>query len=269
MDLLKRSIAPILPDAWKAIDAEAKRVLQLNLAGRKVVDFKGPFGWKFAAVNTGRLAMLPSGPIADVASGVRTVQPVVEMRTPFVLDIMELDTVARGADDPKLDPVIRAAERIARAEDTAIFYGYEAGGIQGLVSASPHAAVVVGAAADWPRGIVRAKEALRSAGVGGPYALACGRKAYDELASESEDGGYPLRKHIERNVLEGPIIWAPAVVDGAVLLSTRGGDFELTVGQDLSIGYAFHDRTAVELYLTETFTFRVLEPTAALLIKRS
>ena len=47
------------------------------------------------------------------------------------------------------------------------------------------------------------------------------------------------------------MIWAPALKEGAVLLSTRGGDYELTVGQDLSIGYTAHDRTTVELYLTE------------------
>ena len=44
MDLLKRSHAPITPEAWKQIDAEAKRVLQINLAGRKLVDFDGPTG---------------------------------------------------------------------------------------------------------------------------------------------------------------------------------------------------------------------------------
>jgi uncharacterized linocin/CFP29 family protein len=53
-----------------------------------------------------------------------------------------------------------------------------------------------------------------------------------------------------------------------VLLSTRGGDYELTVGQDLSIGYAVHDRENVELYLTESFTFRVLEEKAAIFLRR-
>jgi uncharacterized linocin/CFP29 family protein len=46
MDLLKRSLAPILPEAWALIDEEAKRVLQLRLAARRVVDFRGPFGGK-------------------------------------------------------------------------------------------------------------------------------------------------------------------------------------------------------------------------------
>lgn len=267
MDLLKRNHAPILPEAWKAIDEEATRVLTLNLAGRKLVDFQGPHGWRFAAVNTGRLSMLEQSPGGlDVSAGVRIVQPVVELRTPIKLDQMELDSVARGVTDPDLSEVVRAAERIARAEDSAIFNGFEAGHVRGIVEASPHAPIKVGAEEDWPRAIGAAKEVLRSTGIGGPYALALGPKAYDELTAGSEDG-YPLRKRIERTLIDGPIVWAPAL-EGAVLLSTRGGDFELTVGQDLSIGYAYHDRHSVELYLTESFTFRVLEPGAAIALAR-
>jgi uncharacterized linocin/CFP29 family protein len=37
----------------------------------------------------------------------------------------------------------------------------------------------------------------------------------------------------------------------------------MTVGQDLSIGYLSHGKESVDLYLTESFTFRVLEPAAA------
>ena len=55
MDLLKRSLAPITPEAWEQIDEEAKRVLRLHLAGRKLVDVDGPYGWQHGAVNTGRL----------------------------------------------------------------------------------------------------------------------------------------------------------------------------------------------------------------------
>ncbi|WP_437855915.1 encapsulin [Sorangium sp. So ce363] len=62
-------------------------------------------------------------------------------------------------------------------------------------------------------------------------------------------------------------MWAPAL-EGGVLLSTRGSDFELTVGEDLSIGYDRHDKDIIELFLTESFTFRVLEPAAAVALRR-
>ena len=265
MDLLKRNLAPILPEAWKVIDEEARRVLKLNLAGRKLVDFSGPHGWNFAAVSTGRLQILPDHPMKDVSVGLRTVAPLIEVRTPMVLDIMEMDSIARGAVNPDLEPIVQAAERMARLEDQAIFHGYPAAGIAGIVESSPHTPLEVRSIEDWPRALVAAKEVLRAAGVDGPYALALGPRAYDELSAASEDG-YPLRKRIERTLIDGPFVWAPALA-GAVLLSTRGGDFELTVGQDLSIGYAYHEKHQVELYLTESFTFRVLEPKAAIWLK--
>ncbi len=47
------------------------------------------------------------------------------------------------------------------------------------------------------------------------------------------------------------------------MLSLRGGDFVIDAGQDLSIGYSDHDASVVRLYLEESFTFRVVEPDAA------
>ena len=260
-DLLKRSLAPILAEAWDAIDDEAKRVLKLHLAGRKLVDFQGPFGWKHAAVNTGRLDLFDAEPVPGVCVGLRRVQALVEMRTAIKLPIMELDSLARGATDTDLDPVREAAERTARAEDGAIFNGYAPGHITGILQATPHPRIAIPSPSEWPRAVIEAKEVLRRAGIDGPYALALGTAPYETLFAAAEDG-YPIVKRIERHVVDGPIVRASAIAGGA-LISVRGGDYELNVGQDLSIGYADRDRTHVELFLTESFTFRVLEPKAA------
>jgi uncharacterized linocin/CFP29 family protein len=267
MDLLKRQKAPIVSEAWEQIDEEARRVLKLHLAGRKLVDFSGPHGWQLAGVNTGRLKHIEKGPVEHVGHAIRDVRPLVELRAPILLPILELDYAGRGADDLDLDPVILAAESVARAEDNAIFHGFPDGKITGVIEASPHTPIEVRSSQAWPSAVSAAKEVLRMAGVNGPYALALGMEAYDELMADGEDG-YPLRKRLEERVEEGSLIWAPALKEGAVLLSTRGGDYQLTVGQDLSVGYAGHDRTTVELYLTESFTFRVLEAKACSLLRR-
>lgn len=264
MDLLKRKLAPILPDAWKLIDEEAARVLRLHLAGRKIVDFEGPFGWKYAAVNTGHLKLLSYEPAPDVGMGIREVQPVVEVRVPITLSIMDLDTVARGAEDPDLSPVVKAAEKIANVEDNAIFNGLPSAGIKGILETSPHPTVTLpDNVLELPRAILQAIEILRRAGVSGPYVLVLGTKLYDQVFAATEEG-HPLAKHIQP-LVDRPILRADAV-KGAALLSLRGGDYELYVGQDLSIGYAYHSKDEVELYLTESFTFRVIEPAAAVRI---
>ncbi len=81
------------------------------------------------------------------------------------------------------------------------------------------------------------------------------------MLETSEHGGYPLLEHL-RKILSGPIVWAPGVV-GAIVLSLRGGDFLFESGQDLAVGYASHDANAVQLYLQESFSFRVATPEAA------
>lgn len=263
MDLLKRNHAPITPEAWKQIDAEAKRVLRLNLAGRKLVDFDGPHGWQYSAVNTGHLTIRTDGGLG-VPWGVRGVVPLIEIRVPFELPMMELDNASRGA-VLDLPAVVSAAEKAAHAEDTAIFNGFKVGGIEGIIPSSPHPAITIpDDYADYPSIVVDAVETLRRGGINGPYALALGPGCYAGLAQAAEDG-YPIRERVE-HFLDGPMVLAPKV-DGAVLLSHRGGDFQLSVGQDLSIGYAGHDNDRVHLYLTESFVFRVLERGAAVYLK--
>jgi uncharacterized linocin/CFP29 family protein len=267
LDLLKRELAPILPVAFAAVDAEAARVLKLNLAGRRVVDFRGPHGWELAAVNTGRLADLPVDADPLVRVGVRQTQPLVELRMPIRLPIAELDSIARGAPDPDLRPVVAAAEKVAHMEDSAIFNGLPAAGIQGIIPASPHHPHRLPPdVTHLPRAILTASETLRQAGVDGPYALVLDAPYTAQVLAAAEDG-YPLSKRLTDAVLDGPLVRAPAI-EGGVLLSVRGGDYELTVGQDLSIGYAAHDPQIVELYLTESFTFRVLEGVAAVRLAR-
>ena len=105
---------------------------------------------------------------------------------------------------------------------------------------------------DLPDAVAAALKELRLAGVEGPYALLLSVELWTAVA-ETTDDGYPIRKHIDR-LLDGEVLWAPAI-QGAVLLSTRGGDYELHLGQDLSIGYLSHDAESIELYLQETLTF--------------
>jgi uncharacterized linocin/CFP29 family protein len=272
VDLLRRNLAPILPEAWKLIDEEATRVLRLTLGARKLIDIDGPRGWHRASVNDGRIAPLgraEQGPLSieGVSFAVRVVQPLVEVRVPFALPMHELDHVARGARDLDLEPVILAAERIARAEDAAVFYGLPAAGITGIIPASSHPSIPLPRdVTEFPRVVAEALEHLRRAGVDGPFALALGPDPYSALSQSAEDG-YPIRKRIEQQLIDGPLIWAPAL-EGGVVLSTRGGDFSLTVGQDISVGYDWHDKDVIALYLTESMTFRVFEGAAAVHLSR-
>ncbi|HEY3687119.1 MAG TPA: family 1 encapsulin nanocompartment shell protein [Streptosporangiaceae bacterium] len=252
MNNLHRELAPVSSAAWADLEEEARRTFTRHVAGRRLVDVPDAEGVGLAAVGTGHIGTVDP-PGDGVQARMRVAQPVVELRVPFTVDRDQVDTVERGAKDADWQPVKDAARRIAFAEDRAIFEGYPAGGIEGVRAGSSNAAIPLPAEVrDYPNAISRAMSTLRLAGVGGPYALALSADAYTEV-TETADHGYPVYEHISR-VLDGEIIWAPAI-DGAFLLSTRGGDYELRLGQDLSVGYLSHDRDTVELYLQESLTF--------------
>jgi uncharacterized linocin/CFP29 family protein len=260
MNNLYRELAPISDAAWAQIDAEAARTLRRYLAARRVVDVAGSAGPALAAVGTGH-----QSPIAAPAEGViarrREAKPVVELRVPFVLDRQTIDDVERGANDAEWQPVKDAARALAFAEDGAIFDGYAAGDIAGIRRGASNPALTLPAdVRHYPEAVARALEQLRQAGVDGPYALVLGAAAYTALAAAS-DSGYPVLRHIRR-LIEADIVWA-AAIDGGVVLSTRGGDFDLHLGEDVSIGYLSHTDAAVQLYLQESFTFLLQTPEAA------
>ncbi len=111
--------------------------------------------------------------------------------------------------------------------------------------------------------VAQAVSQLRLAGVNGPYALLLGTEPYTAISGATDDG-YPVLQHVQR-LVDGKIIWAPAI-EGGVVLTTRGGDFELTVGQDISIGYLGHSEMTVRLYFQETITFLLQTTEAAVVL---
>jgi uncharacterized linocin/CFP29 family protein len=260
MNNLHRELAPISAEAWADMEDEARRTFSRQVAGRRVVDVPDPGGLELSSVNTGHLDTVDP-PADDVIARTRRSQPIVELRVPFTVDRQQVDAVARGAKDADWQPVKDAARQIAYAEDRAIFEGYRAAGITGIRAGSSNPAIALPAEVrGYPNAISQAASALRLAGVGGPYSLALSADAYTAV-SETADYGYPIYDHIAR-VLDGEIIWAPAIA-GAVLLSTRGGDFELRIGQDVSIGYLSHDDSSIRLYFQETMTFLAYTAEAA------
>jgi uncharacterized linocin/CFP29 family protein len=252
MNNLYRDLAPVTEAAWADIEQEAARTFKRHIAGRRVVDVSEPAGPTAAAVGTGRLTDV-GAPANGVEAHLRDSKPLVRLRVPFTLSRAEIDDVERGSQDPDWDAVKAAAKKLAFAEDRLIFEGYPAASVEGIRSASSNAALTLPEdPRDIPDVIARALSALRLAGVDGPYSVLLSADTYTKV-SETTQHGYPIREHLHR-LVDGDIIWAPAI-DGAFVLTTRGGDFDLQLGTDVSIGYLSHDAENVQLYLQETLTF--------------
>jgi uncharacterized linocin/CFP29 family protein len=262
MSHLLREHAPMTEATWRLIDDEARERLTPALAARRLVDFSGPHGWEYSATNLGRTSALGAAPGDGITAVQRQVLPVIELRASFALSRDELGDADRGAQDVDLAPLDDAAHRLATAENRAVFHGYEEAGITGITEASTEDPITLGEdCTAYPRHVARAVETMLHAGIDGPYGLALGPEAYTRVLETSEHGGYPLLDHL-RKIIDGPLVWAPGV-QGAAVVSQRGDDFVLEVGEDLSVGYTAHDANTVELYLVESFTFRVATPEAA------
>ncbi|WP_214405594.1 family 1 encapsulin nanocompartment shell protein [Pseudonocardia lacus] len=265
-DHLLRDLAPIPSRAWKEIDDEARARLTPLLAARRVVDYSDGGGWGADSLSLGRTDDLPSPPDGVPGDQVRLrrrrVAPLAEVRVPFTVDRSAIEDIERGDPAADLADLERAARLAAEVENRAVFHGWGAAGITGIADSSPYPAVGLGTEPTAYAGIVaRAADTLRCRGIEGPYTLVIGPEGYTRIVETTEHGGFLLVDHLAR-ITGGRVVWAPGV-RGAVLLSERGGDFVLRVGQDLSVGYVDHDADTVRLYLEETFTFRVLEPDAA------
>ncbi len=259
MDLLRRDLAPISPQGWSEIDAMARETLVANLSGRKFSDVDGPHGIDHTCVNLGRLSMPKKQESGSVGYGIYQVQPLIEARVNFLLETWELDNVQRGAKDIRLDSLVAACRDIAVFEEKAIFKGFKPAAITGLQDTVKERDLAMRLDMDSiVDAVSEGQTRMLQDGVEGPANLIVSAKIWKFLARTTPGG--TLRSILETQIA-GSVIYS-AFVQDALLVAGRGGDLELTVGQDLAVGYHSHTATEVNLFITESFTFRVINPEA-------
>lgn len=255
MNMLKRDLAPIPSSVWGQIDERAKAVLSNILSARKVVHVEGPMGWDYAVVPEGRLNIIEQKEANEVSVGTYKVKPLVEARVSFDLERWELDNVVRGAKDINLDALDEATKKLALFEENLVYNGYAKGQIKGLGEVAVHTINLGNDASSILEAVSEARFLLMQAYAEKPYTLVVGKEVYKRLNSMHQ--GYPLMKSISA-IINGNVVISE-VVEGALLLPFDHEDFELTIGQDFSIGYEYHDKDKIRFFITESLTFRVLD----------
>ncbi|MDR1886049.1 MAG: bacteriocin family protein [Synergistaceae bacterium] len=260
METFGRDQIPISSEAFAKIEAQAATSLSANLSARKFVDVHGPLGWDNSSVPVGKLGEIRQD--GGVNFGVRVVAPLIECRVDFELGAGDFSDLGRGAKNIDLTSVERAAVAVASFEDKAIYRGVEGTDITGMRAVSWYPPLELPRAD--PEAFVRAisvsTHAMRSGqSIDGPYALVGGhalRYALGKFVSSRT-----LYEVLLNNTDVNEFIFTPSY-DGAYLVSRRGGDFELTLGGDFTVGFERRDGDTLKFYLTESFAFRVLEPRA-------
>jgi uncharacterized linocin/CFP29 family protein len=267
MEWLRRSAPSLSDKVWSAIDEAAASMFKQTVVARRIVDFDGPKGWGHVATQLGTFkpATPPKG-TGKVRHSIPDVKLLTELRADFSLPWTAVDIFERVG--PPLDSaaIEEAAREMALAEDRLIFFGNTSN--RGLLTSheSPRVAL-----SDWSlpgrvvTDLLSAVQKLDELGVKGPYeAVLSPAHYYSYLKQTGEGGAYPAAKQL--GVVIEKVHNSP-VLDGAVLFSTRGGDFLLTVGGDLTVGYRAHDDTSVHLFCVETIAAQLLTPQAMCIIR--
>ena len=255
MDVLKRELAPISVKAWEEIDKRAKEVLKNYISARKFVRVNGPKGLDFTAVTEGRIEV-HSDELLNY--GIYSVRPLIEPRVSFKLGRWELDNIERGAKDINFDALDEAVKNIAQFEEKTIFVGLEDACIKGITESSLNKLGKLGDSeneilANVTKGVMILERAIAEK----PYALVVGEEVWCKLNALGKE--VALVERI-KDIIGGQIIVSRSI-DGAILLPFDNENIEMTIGEDFSIGYQEHSENYVKLFITETFTFRILDNT--------
>lgn len=259
MNLLRKELAPISAEGWGEIDQLAKETLRANLTGRKFIDIDGPHGIGHACVTLGRLLLPEALESGKVGYGIHQLLPLVEARRNFSVQMWELDNIERGAKDIQLDSLLDACRDIATFEENALYNGFEPGNMVGLNKAVAPQQLPIALNSDAiVDAVSEGQTLLLKAGISAPANLVVCAALWKVLARPAPGG--TLRFILEKQ-LKGKIIYSEFVQD-ALLVANRSGDLQLTIGQDFAIGYHSHTASEVNLFVTESFTFRVINPEA-------
>jgi uncharacterized linocin/CFP29 family protein len=264
MKHLQRDGFSVGEDVWSELNDMARKVLTTHLSARRFVDVTGPLGWEYSALPLGALDT-PDGQSAKLSFGIRKSLPLVEVQRPFELDLAILDSIERGDENPNLDPLAEAVKEAAAFEENAVYNGFQPGHIEGL-SQKVTGSVPYDLKEDsFLRAVEKALDVLRDESVSGPWMLAASPVLWSFLTSAVHLGN-ALDKLVRRQIGDGKIV--RSTLEGDWLISERGGDFELVLGQDFSLRYKGRCSEKARFAVLESFTFRVVNPEAAVKLVR-
>jgi uncharacterized linocin/CFP29 family protein len=261
MDTLRRDAAPLSERVWKEIDSMVGQAARHVLTARRVATFDGPHGWDQLVAS--RLGILTPCQTREGKATVCRPEVVLlaEVRAEFSIPWTAIEVFERGATRLDTKHAEEAAREVGLAEDRLALYGEPMG--SGFLTSSESPRVKAG---EWTSpgrmiaDVLKAVEILDTRGIGGPYELVLSPTRYFEYLQAEGDHGYPAARQL-REVL-GAVHRSLVVHDAGAVFSVRGGDFMLSVGGDLSVGYRLHDREAVHLFCVETLGAQVVTPEA-------
>ena len=264
MDILRRDSARLSDRVWKELDEAAATAARHVMTARRIATFDGPRGWDYIATPLGTMKACETHEGKAIIC-VPEIALLAQIRADFGLPWSAIEAFERGG--PALDtaPAEDAAREVGLAEDRVAYAGQPVG--TGFLEGDESPRFRLGDWSDPARvlaDVLGAVETLDRLAVPGPYeAVLSPERYYAYLAAANR--GYPVTRHAKGIVAD--VHRSLVMQDGGALFSMRGGDFILTVGGDLAVGYRSHDRDALHLFCVETLAPQTLSPDAVCVLE--
>lgn len=264
-NFLGRNDAPFGEVVWNLLDHVVIEAAKSVLTGRRVLDIEGPYGLGLKqipledrVINDGSVTLSASKSV-----------PVPLIDTGFTLSARDIAGFVENGFAMDMSAVAGAAQAVAAMEDSIIFEGNKALGVDGLLTASGTQSVklsnwdAIGAAST---DIISAVTKLDDKGFHGPYTLALAPGLYNLLFRLYPQGGPSEMEHIS-GVVGSRIIKAPSLKSGGVLLASGKQFASIVVGQDMATGYVGPAGSGYEFMISESIAPRVRVPASVCVLK--
>jgi uncharacterized linocin/CFP29 family protein len=267
MDLLAREDAPLSAEDWLSLDHLVVEVGRKYLVGRRFIPVFGPLG--------AGLPVVPSPELVGFGEGETIVSPntplthLARLQKDFVLKYEDIETSQRLGLPLDLAAAAAATYAVAGKEDNLIFNGCKECGAGGLTNAKGIQKVKAGT---WATAggvfadIVKALDALASAGFPGPYAVALSPSIW-ALTHRPLAPAPTLESDMITDVAQIGFYSAPALnPKQAVVLEAGSLNMDLAVGMDFTTAYLGPDNLDQPFRVMETIALRIKRPQAIVVI---
>lgn len=249
MNNLNKNLAPISDKAWEILNFRTKEILTKIISARKVITLKNIGSSR--GIATGNLNIKK---LENLEYGVYEYIPLIETRFNFTLNRWELDNAERGNDNINLNNLDEAIFKAAKFEEELIYNGLD--DIRGLISSCKNPSIKLGdTSKEILTNLSRAMIILRDNYISEKLDLVVNYNTWIKL--NSIESLVPLIERIE-NLINGNVI-VSKFIPNSILIPHKSENFELAIGNDFSIGYQNHTSRDITFFITESFTFKVID----------
>lgn len=263
MNYLSREGSPVSGELWEQIDKAVVKAARSILTGRRFLHIFGPVGIGVGSINIDDAeSVAEEAGDGFIAMKGRKYAEIPAIYDDFTLLGRDIEIHEKSGYPVDLSKAMDSAQACALKEEKLIFFGNEAAGYEGLLTAAGTHKLK---RKDWSTGenaftdAATAIELLVSEAIYGTYALTVSPDLYMQMQRLQEGTGLLEIDRVNK-LLDGHVYKSPVLGKGkAVLVCSEPKNMDLVIGQDISTAYLEQKDL--------NHSFRVLE-TALLRIKR-